>query len=80
METIPTVTTVNPKGQATIPEPPGERSGSPPGTKGVWRERDGDLLPKSLPAVEQLRGRFQVGVLTAAPPGECAAARKHEDG
>jgi bifunctional DNA-binding transcriptional regulator/antitoxin component of YhaV-PrlF toxin-antitoxin module len=40
------ITTVNPKGQVTIPEPLWSRYGFPPGTKVVWLERDGDLIPK----------------------------------
>jgi AbrB family looped-hinge helix DNA binding protein len=53
------ITTVNPKGQVTIPEPLRDRYGFPPGTKVVWLERDGDLIPKPLLSVEQLRGRFK---------------------
>lgn len=41
------ITTVNPTGQGTIPEPLGDRYGSPPGTKAVWLERDGDLVTVS---------------------------------
>ena len=44
------ITTVNPKGQVTIPEPLRDRYGFPPGTKVVWLERDGDLIRKPLVA------------------------------
>jgi bifunctional DNA-binding transcriptional regulator/antitoxin component of YhaV-PrlF toxin-antitoxin module len=53
------ITTVHPKGQVTIPEPQRDRYGFPPGTGVVWLERDGDLIPKPLLSVEQLRGRFK---------------------
>jgi bifunctional DNA-binding transcriptional regulator/antitoxin component of YhaV-PrlF toxin-antitoxin module len=77
---IPMITTVNPKGQVTIPEPLRDRYGFPPGTKVVWLERDGDLIPKPLLSVEQLRGRFKGGELTAMLLEERARDRKHEDG
>ncbi len=74
------ITTVNPKGQVTIPQPLRERYPFPPGTKVVWLERDGDLVPKPLLLVEQLRGRFQGGALTATLLEERARDRQHEDG
>ncbi|MHB1523449.1 MAG: AbrB/MazE/SpoVT family DNA-binding domain-containing protein [Candidatus Dormibacteria bacterium] len=74
------VTTVNPKGQVTIPEPLRNRYGFPPGTKVVWLERGGDLVPKPLLSVEQLRGRFHGGTLTATLLKERARDRKREDG
>ena len=74
------ITTVNPKGQVTIPEPLRDRYGFPPGTKVVWLERDGDLIPKPLLSVEQLRGRFKGGELTTMRREERARDRKHEDG
>ena len=74
------ITTVNPKGQVTIPEPLRDRYGFPPGTKVVWMERDGDLIPKPLLSVEQLRGRFKGGQLTTMLLEERARDRRHEDG
>jgi AbrB family looped-hinge helix DNA binding protein len=76
------ITTVNPKGQVTIPEPLRARYGFPPGTKVVWLERDGDLIPKPLLSVDELRGRFRPasGVLTQALLAERARDRKREDG
>jgi len=56
---MPMITTVNRKGQVPIPESLRDRYGYPPGTKVVWLERDGDLIPKPLLSVEQLRGRFK---------------------
>ncbi|MGH9065621.1 MAG: AbrB/MazE/SpoVT family DNA-binding domain-containing protein [Acidimicrobiales bacterium] len=76
------VTTVNPKGQVTIPEPLRARYGFPPGTKVVWLERDGDLIPKPLLSVDQLRGRYRsrAGSLAEALLAERARDRQDEDG
>lgn len=74
------ITTVNPKGQVTIPEPLRDRYGFAPGTKVVWLERDGDLIPKPLLSVDQLRGSFKGHDLTAALLEERARDRLHEDG
>ena len=74
------ITTVNPKGQVTIPEPLRERYGFPPGTKVVWLERDGDLIPKPLLSLDQLRGRFKGAGLTDALREERTRDRTHEDG
>ncbi len=74
------ITTVNPKGQVTIPELLRARYGFPPGTKVVWLEHDGDLIPKPLLSVEQLRGRFKGDELTTMLLEERARDRKHEDG
>jgi hypothetical protein len=48
----------------------------------VWLERDGDLIPKPLLSVDELRGRFRPasGVLTQALLAERARDRKREDG
>jgi len=78
-EVIPMITTVNPKGQVTIPEPLRERYGFAPGMKVVWLERDGDLIPKPLMSVEQLRGRFKGSELTTMLLEERVRDRKHED-
>ena len=51
-----TVTTVNPKGQVTIPEPLRTKYGFPPGTRVIWIERDGYLSPRPLLSISQLRG------------------------
>ena len=77
---IPMITTVNRKGQVTIPESLRDRYGFPPDTKVVWLERDGDLIPKPLLSVEQLRGRFKGEELTAMLLEERARDRTHEDG
>jgi hypothetical protein len=45
----------------------------------VWLERDGDLIPKPLLSVEQLRGRFKGGELTEMLLEERDRDRKHED-
>ncbi|MGA9775591.1 MAG: hypothetical protein WBU92_06670 [Candidatus Dormiibacterota bacterium] len=74
------VTTANPSGQVTIPEPLGDRYGFPPGTKVVWLERAGDFIPKPLLSVEQLRGRFPGRELTAKLLAERTGDRMHEDG
>ena len=74
------ITSVNRKGKATIPESLRDRYGLPPGTKVVWLERDGNLIPKPLLWVEQLRGRFKGGELAAMLLEERPRDRKHEDG
>ncbi|MCL4421937.1 MAG: AbrB/MazE/SpoVT family DNA-binding domain-containing protein [Actinobacteria bacterium] len=74
------ITTVNPKGQVTIPEPLRERYGFSPGMKVVWLERDGDLIPKPLLSVQQLRGRFKGCELTTLLLEERDRGCKHEDG
>lgn len=76
------ITTVNPKGQVTIPGPLRTRYGFPPGMKVVWLERDGDLIPKPLLSVDQLRGRYrsEPGRLTEALLSERAHDREREDG
>jgi AbrB family looped-hinge helix DNA binding protein len=73
------ITTVNPKGQVTIPEPLRNRYGFAPGTKVVWLERDGDLVPKPLLSLEQPRGRFKGAELTTLLLEERARDREHED-
>jgi len=50
------VTTVNPKGQVTIPETLRSRYGFPPGTKVLWLEREGRIVPIPLKTVGELRG------------------------
>ena len=50
------VTTVNPKGQVTIPETLRSRYGFPPGTKVLWLERAGRIVPIPLKTVDELRG------------------------
>ena len=65
MGVMPMITTVNRKGQVTIPKSLRNRYGFSPGAKVVWLERDADLIPKPLLSVEQLRGRFKREELTA---------------
>ncbi len=76
------ITTVNPKGQVTIPEPLRARYGFPPGTKVLWLERDGDLIPRPLLTLDLLHGRFRsmTGRLTDALLAERALDREREDG
>ncbi len=50
------VTTVNPKGQVTIPETLRSRYGFPPGTKVLWLERAGRIVPIPLKTLDELRG------------------------
>jgi len=74
------ITTVNRKGQVAIPESLRDRYGFPPGTKVVWLERDGDLIPQPLLSVERLRGHGKGEELTGILPDERARDRAHEDG
>ncbi len=77
---MPMITAVNRKAQVRIHEFLRDRYGFPPGTKVVWLERDGDLIPKPLLSVEQLRGRFKGEELTAMLLDERDRDRTHEDG
>ena len=77
---MPMITTVNRKGQVTIPKSLRNRYGFSPGAKVVWLERDADLIPKPLLSVEQLRGRFKGEELTAMLLEERARDRTHKDG
>jgi len=78
---MPMITTVNRKGQVTIPKSLRDRYGFPPGAKVVWLGRDADVILKPLLAVEQLRGRFKGEErLTAMLLEERARDRTHEDG
>ncbi|MDA8314411.1 MAG: hypothetical protein M0010_04440 [Actinomycetota bacterium] len=70
----------DPEGQFTIAEPLRDRYGFPPGTKVVWLERDGDLIPEPLLSVERLRGRFKGVELATMLPEERARDRRHERG
>lgn len=56
-----TTTTVNTKGQVTIPEPLRRKYGFAPGTKVVWIERDGALIPKPVRTLNELRGLLKHG-------------------
>jgi AbrB family looped-hinge helix DNA binding protein len=49
-------TTVNTKGQVTIPEPFRTKYGFAPGMKVVWIERDGELIPHPVMPVKELYG------------------------
>ena len=51
-----TVTTVNPKGQVTIPEPLRSKYGFPPGTRVIWVENGGDLIPRPQLPTQRMRG------------------------
>lgn len=78
-----TVTTVNPKGQVTIPEPLRTKYGFPPGTRVVWIERDGDLIPRRLLSLDELRGYLKPRAgersLTEALLADRRAERAAED-
>jgi len=54
------VTTVNPKGQVTIPESLRSRYGFPPGTKVLWLEREGCIVPIPLKTLDELRGSLRL--------------------
>jgi hypothetical protein len=58
------------------------RYGFLPGTKVVWLEREGDLIPKPLLSVDELSGRYRqpTGRPTDALRDERALERKREDG
>jgi AbrB family looped-hinge helix DNA binding protein len=77
------ITTVNTKGQVTIPEPLRSKYGFPPGTKVMWIEREGEIIPRPLLSLAEIRE-----MLRPAPgePGlaelllaERRAEREHED-
>ncbi len=76
-------TTVNTKGQVTIPEPLRSKYGFPPGTKVVWIERDGELIPRPVLPLRRLNGylRPEPGQqsLTAALLDERKSERERED-
>jgi AbrB family looped-hinge helix DNA binding protein len=55
------ITTVNTKGQVTIPEPLRRRYGFPPGTRVIWIERDGELVPRPLPSLQEIREILRPG-------------------
>ena len=80
MGVMPMITTVDRKGQVTMSKSLRDHYGFPPGTEVVWLERDGDLIPKPLLSVEQLRGRFKGDELTAMLLDERDRDRAHEDG
>lgn len=63
-------TTVNPKGQLTIPEPLRRKYGFAPGTKVVWIERDGELIPRPVSAIDALCGSI------SRPPGRPSLAEQ----
>ena len=79
-----TPTTVNPKGQVTIPEPIRARYGLHPGVKVAWIERDGEVFPIPLHGLRSLRGRLASDQrrrpLRAALTAERANERAREDG
>lgn len=76
-------TTVNTKGQVTIPEPLRRKYGFSPGTKVVWIERDGELVPCRVKSIHELFGsmRPQPGQrsLTEILLEERRAERERED-
>lgn len=76
-------TTVNTKGQVTIPEPLRRKYGFPPGTKVMWIERDGELIPRPIKPWSELRGSIQPGPgeqsLTELLLEERRAERERED-
>lgn len=77
---MPIITTVNRKGQVTIPESLRDRYGFPPRHEGRvagarWRPH-----PQASPLGEQLRGRFKGVELAAMLLEERARDRTHKDG
>lgn len=76
-------TTVNTKGQVTIPEPFRRKYGFPPGTKVIWIERDGELIPRPVLSLNDLEGYLRPGPgeqsLTEALLEERRADRVRED-
>lgn len=76
-------TTVNTKGQVTIPEPLRSKYGFPPGTKVVWIERGGEIIPRPLRSVAELygslRGEPGQNSLTAMLLQERRIERESED-
>lgn len=76
-------TTVNTKGQVTIPEPLRRKYGFPPGTKVVWIERDGELIPRPVRPLSELHGYLRPSpgqhALTALLLEERRAERDRED-
>lgn len=73
-----TVTTVNPKGQVTIPEPLRTKYGFPPGTKVIWIERDGHIVPQRLLALTELRGYFKLRSGERPPTQELLEERRKD--
>jgi len=76
-------TTVNTKGQVTIPGPLRKKYGFAPGTKVVWIERDGQIIPQPVLSLEDLYGylRAEPGQpsLTSMLLEERRAERERED-
>ena len=76
-------TTVNTKGQVTIPEPLRVKYGFPPGTKVVWIERDGELIPRPVKPWSALLGSLREDrgqePLTEVLLAERGAERERED-
>lgn len=77
-------TTVNTKGQVTIPEPLRVKYGFSPGTKVTWIERDGELIPRPVKPFRALHGYLRVEAgepsLTATLLAERQSEREHEEG
>jgi AbrB family looped-hinge helix DNA binding protein len=76
-------TTVNTKGQVTIPEPLRRKYGFRPGTQVAWIERDGEIIPRPILPLEELYGylRPKPGEqsMTALLLEERRAERERED-
>jgi AbrB family looped-hinge helix DNA binding protein len=76
-------TTVNTKGQVTIPEPLRRKYGFAPGAKVAWIERDGELIPLPVLPVQDLYGylRAEPGKpsLTAILLDETRTEREREN-
>jgi AbrB family looped-hinge helix DNA binding protein len=77
------ITTVNTKGQVTIPEPLRSKYGFPAGTKVIWIERDGEIIPRPLPSLQDLRELLRPASgeppLTEVLLAERRAERERED-
>lgn len=76
-------TTVNTKGQVTIPEPLRSKYGFPPGTKVMWIERDDELIPRPVRSWSELFGSLREksgeAPLTEVLLADRRAEREHED-
>lgn len=76
-------TTVNTKGQVTIPEPLRRKYGFTPGTNVAWIERDGEIIPGPVRPVRALFGylRPEPGqpALTVLLLDERRSERERED-
>jgi AbrB family looped-hinge helix DNA binding protein len=76
-------TTVNTKDQVTIPKSLRRKYGFGSGTKVVWVERDGELIPRPVRTAQQLYGSLRLAPgqhsMARLLLDERRLAREHED-